>query len=91
MKEKGNPHTPGVKLCTFHSAKDLEFDFVYIIDLIEPTRIPDENKEENYWEIERQLLYVSIMRACRHLQLFTYGDTLRLVKELDSELYKSFT
>lgn len=64
---------------------------MYIIDLIEPTRIPDENKEENYWEIERQLLYVSIMRACRHLQLFTYGDTLRLVKELDSELYKSFT
>ncbi|MFC8058059.1 UvrD-helicase domain-containing protein [Bacillus cereus] len=91
IREKGNPHTPGVKLCTFHSAKGLEFDFVYIIDLIEPTRIPDEDKEENYWEIERRLLYVSITRACRHLQLFTYGDTLRLVKELDSEYYKNFT
>ncbi|WP_035432012.1 UvrD-helicase domain-containing protein [Bacillus sp. UNC322MFChir4.1] len=91
IRANGNPHTPGIKLCTFHSAKGLEFDFVFIIDLIEPTRIPDENQEENYWEIERRLLYVSITRARVHLQLFTYGNTLRLIKELDSDFYKSFT
>ncbi|MEH6887578.1 UvrD-helicase domain-containing protein [Priestia megaterium] len=86
----GNPHTPGIKLCTFHSVKGLEFDFVFIIDLVEPTRIPDEDKEENYWEIERRLLYVSITRARIHLNLFTYGNALRLINELDSNLYKSF-
>ncbi|MFC4799438.1 UvrD-helicase domain-containing protein [Neobacillus sp. GCM10023253] len=91
IKEGGNPHTPGVKLCTFHSAKGLEFDFVFIIDLIEPTKIPDEEKEENFWEIERRLLYVSITRARAHVQLFTYGDSLRLLKELDSNYYKSLS
>ena len=34
-KEKGNVHTPGVKLTTFHSAKGLEYDYVIIIDLID--------------------------------------------------------
>ncbi|SFC95153.1 UvrD/REP helicase N-terminal domain-containing protein [Bacillus sp. UNCCL81] len=91
IKDNGNPHTFGIKLCTFHSAKGLEFDFVFIIDLIEPTRIPDEDKEENYWEIERRLLYVSITRARAHLQLFTYGNPLRLINELDSSLYKSIS
>jgi superfamily I DNA/RNA helicase len=91
IKEGGNPHTNGVKLCTFHSAKGLEFDYVFIIDLVEPTKIPDEDKEEQYWEIERRLLYVSITRARAHLQLFTYGDTLRLLKELDSQYYRSIS
>ncbi len=89
IKEGGNPHTPGIKLCTFHSAKGLEFDFVFVIDLVEPTSAPNEDKEENYWEIERRLLYVCITRARAHLQIFTYGEPLRFLKELDTQLYKS--
>ena len=58
---------------------------------MEPKNPPDEEKEENYWEIERRLLYVSITRARAHLHLFTYGNVLRLIKELDSDLYKSFS
>ncbi len=88
IKNNGNPYTPGIKLCTFHSAKGLEFDFVFIVDLVEPTRIPDEDKEENYWEIERRLLYVSMTRARLHLYMFTYGDGLRLINELDANYYK---
>ncbi|KAB2863791.1 MAG: ATP-dependent helicase [Exiguobacterium chiriqhucha] len=87
--EDVNPYSPGVKFSTFHSAKGLEFDFVLIADLLEPTRLPSEDELEDFWEVERRLLYVAITRAKEHLQLFSYGEINRLVHELDSNFYSS--
>ncbi|MCP1157015.1 UvrD-helicase domain-containing protein [Bacillus infantis] len=86
-KDKGNAHTPGVKLTTFHSAKGLEFDYVIILDLVDES-IDDELQEEEYLEVERRLLYVSITRAKTYLQLYYYNHPASLLKEIDSKFYK---
>lgn len=83
-----NPYTPGVKFCTFHSAKGLEFDIVLIADLINPTTVPEGDEESDFWDLERRLLYVCITRAKMYLQLFTHGDTCKILSELDSGLYE---
>lgn len=83
-QDKGNPHLPGVKFCTFHSAKGLEFDYVIIIDLVE-SKI-EENLDE-FWDSERRLLYVAITRAIKHVQLYYLENEPKLLKELDNSLY----
>ena len=86
-KEKGNAHTPGVKLTTFHSAKGLEFDYVIILDLNDD--ITDlELQDEEYMEVERRLLYVSITRAKTYLQLYYYKMPASLLMEIDSQFYQ---
>lgn len=67
-----------VTLSTFHSAKGLEFDQVYMIDLLEgiiPSRGDLEQKQdgkpENMEEAVR-LFYVGMTRAKTHLELLTY-------------------
>jgi superfamily I DNA/RNA helicase len=85
-KEEGNPHEPGIKLSTYHSSKGLEFDYVMVMDLVEP-KLADDVDEEQYWELERRLLYVSITRACTYLQLYSHGEGSRLLKELDDNFY----
>lgn len=85
-KDEGNPHEPGIKLSTYHSSKGLEFDYVMVLDLIEP-KLDADVDEEQYWELERRLLYVSITRACTYLQLYYYNDGSRLLKDLDERFY----
>ncbi|MBM7620046.1 superfamily I DNA/RNA helicase [Bacillus tianshenii] len=85
-KEKGNVHTPGVKLTTFHSAKGLEFDYVIIIDLIDELT-DKEIQDDEYMEVERRLLYVSITRAKTYLQLYYYGKPSVLIGEIDEQFY----
>ncbi|MFF2457663.1 UvrD-helicase domain-containing protein [Peribacillus simplex] len=85
-KEQGDVHTPGVKLTTFHSAKGLEFDYVIILDLFEDNG-DKELQDEEYMEVERRLLYVSITRAKTYLQLYYYDQPSSLLKEIDSDLY----
>ena len=85
-KDEGNPHEPGIKFSTYPSAKGLEFDYVMVMDLIEP-KLDEDMDEDQYWELERRLLYVSITRACTYLQLYYYGEGSRLLKELDETLY----
>jgi superfamily I DNA/RNA helicase len=87
---EGNPHTPGVKLCSMHSSKGLEFDYVIVIDLVEP-KLDEDIDTEEYWEVERRLLYVSITRAVTYLQLYYYGEGSRLLKELDDSLYEKLS
>lgn len=65
----------GVTLSTMHSCKGLEFDTVYIIDLIEDI-IPspeslDKSKKDDYsdFEEETRLMYVAITRARKNLYL----------------------
>ena len=85
-KDKGNAHSPGVKLTTFHSAKGLEFDYVIIMDLVDDHEDRD-LQEEEYMEVERRLLYVSITRAKTYLQLYYYDQPSTLLKEIDSKFY----
>ncbi|MGE7857891.1 UvrD-helicase domain-containing protein [Bacillus sp. NPDC094064] len=85
-KDQGNAHTAGVKLTTFHSAKGLEFDYVIILDLVDDTG-DQELQDEEYMEIERRLLYVSITRAKTYLQLYYYNQPSSLLKEIDSKFY----
>ncbi|NLJ77761.1 MAG: ATP-dependent helicase, partial [Tissierellia bacterium] len=73
----------GVNLSTIHSAKGLEFQDVYMIDLIEgdfpySTSISDFEKGDiESLEEERRLFYVGMTRAKRHLDLIT-------IREMDS-------
>ncbi|MHB8127164.1 MAG: 3'-5' exonuclease, partial [Desulfitobacteriaceae bacterium] len=72
-----NKGTKAVTLSTIHSAKGLEWERVYLIDLIQGI-IPDseavENAANNKMEAveeERRLFYVAMTRAQKHLTLCT--------------------
>ncbi|MFC4078125.1 ATP-dependent helicase [Salinithrix halophila] len=73
VKEK--PVKPRIHLMTFHKAKGLEFDRVYLIGLHAMTiphrrSLQGTNKRKNTaWEEERRLLYVGITRAKQELIL----------------------
>ena len=68
-------HTSNLNLLTVHSAKGLEFDEVFIIDLIDgefPTNIDSNNKNyENIFEEERRMFYVAMTRAKDKLTLLS--------------------
>lgn len=73
-----NKGANAVTLSTFHSAKGLEFDRVYMIDLVEGI-IPSnddvrkfENGEPGPMEEAVRLFYVGMTRAKSHLELLTY-------------------
>lgn len=67
-----------VTLSTFHSAKGLEFDRVYMVDLLEgiiPSRSDAEQKQAGKPEAMEEaarLFYVGMTRAKTHLELLTY-------------------
>lgn len=63
-----------ITLTTLHSSKGLEFDRVYLIDLIEGI-LPSEQEEEI--EEETRLFYVGITRAIRHLELISYSKRFK--------------
>ncbi|MDH6430704.1 3'-5' exonuclease [Paenibacillus sp. FSL R5-0887] len=83
----GTHHDPGIKLTSFHTAKGLEFKYVFITDLVDP---PTEERlgEDFDWNIERRLLYVAMSRAMQVLNLFTYGDRHFLLDELGKAYYQ---
>ena len=86
-----------VTLSTFHSAKGLEFDTVYMIDCLSGT-IPSEEdmKDTDMLEEARRLFYVGMTRARHHLELLTYASKdgkdkseSRFISEVRSILLKS--
>ena len=85
---KFNNDSNAVTFSTFHSAKGLEFERVYMIDLIEGI-IPSSNDFENKIEGNEALLeeavrlfYVAMTRTKLHLELLTYskrdGEQVRI-------------
>jgi len=69
-EEKKNEHQDRVKLMTIHSAKGLEFDYVYVSGLEEnlfPSSMSLGTRAE--LEEERRLFYVAITRAKKKLTL----------------------
>ncbi|MBP2640524.1 MAG: ATP-dependent helicase UvrD [Firmicutes bacterium] len=78
MKASKSNKDSWVTLSTFHSAKGLEFDRVYMIDLLEGI-IPSSNdikqQQEGRLEVMEEaarLFYVGMTRAKTHLELITY-------------------
>lgn len=63
-----------ITLTTLHSSKGLEFDRVYLIDLIDGI-LPSETEEAI--EEETRLFYVGITRAIRHLELISYSQRFK--------------
>jgi len=78
IRSSKNNKDSWVTLSTFHSAKGLEFDRVYMIDLLEgviPTRGDMEQKKTGKPEAMEEaarLFYVGMTRAKTHLELITY-------------------
>ncbi|ANU14167.1 ATP-dependent helicase [Planococcus halocryophilus] len=70
-------------LSTFHSSKGLEFERVYMIDLVEGV-IPTEEDAEtpDLLEEARRLFYVGMTRAKTHLELISHGNESRFVEEV---------
>ena len=64
-----------VTFSTFHSSKGLEFEHVYMIDLIEGI-IPSKDDQEKVEQMEEatRLFYVGMTRAKKHLELITYRE-----------------
>ena len=79
----GDPESKLV-LSTIHSSKGLEYDRVYLADMmagILPAQIPPkgsrpDSPEVNAYEEERRLYYVGMTRAKEQLYLFTFGPNL---------------
>lgn len=77
-KSSKNNKDSSITLSTFHSAKGMEFDRVYMIDLLEgiiPSRGDIEQRQEGKPEAMEEavrLFYVGMTRAKMHLELITY-------------------
>ncbi len=76
LAKEGDPRTKAerreaaVTLMTIHSAKGLEFPFVFLMG-VEDGLLPHEKSlSENGLEEERRLFYVAVTRAQRHLTMF---------------------
>ncbi len=79
----------GVALMTFHASKGLEFDTVFVIDLVEGSVPSNRAKTEEQIEEERRALYVALTRAKRELYVLSSRERLgrmpdesRFVKEM---------
>lgn len=70
-------------LSTMHSSKGLEFDRVYLIDLVEGI-VPTEEDADDPALLEeaRRLFYVGMTRAKHQLELLSYDQESRFVKEV---------
>ena len=89
----------GVTLMTIHSAKGLEFPFVFIMGCEDGLMPHDKSVKENGLDEERRLFYVALTRGKRHVTLFDALTRVRggrekecqpsrFLKELPPELVK---
>ena len=69
---RGTQRTPdnAVRLMTIHSAKGLEFPFVFIVGLEDGLLPHDKSVKDGGIEEERRLFYVALTRGKRHVTLF---------------------
>ena len=76
-------------LMTFHASKGLEFETVFVIDLVEGSVPSNRAKTEEQIEEERRALYVALTRAKKELYVLSSRERLgrtpdesRFVKEM---------
>lgn len=96
----GQAGSPGesnpVILSTIHSSKGLEYDHVYLLDVVDgvfPEAVPKDLKtmdksEQGAYEEERRLFYVGITRAKSKLSVFKLNQKSTFCQEL---MYKEKT
>jgi DNA helicase-2/ATP-dependent DNA helicase PcrA len=63
-----------VTLSTFHSSKGLEFERVYMIDLVDGVIPSDDDRTPEGMEEAVRLFYVGMTRAKRQLELLSYRE-----------------
>lgn len=75
QQAKFDPPENAVTLSTFHSAKGLEFNRVFMIDCLKGI-IPSEEDEEDQEALEesRRLFYVGMTRAKQQLEIYSYQE-----------------
>ncbi len=83
--ENNKENIDGVVLTTYHNAKGLEFDIVYLISLVEGILPYELSKTESEIEEERRLFYVGITRARKELYLSTIKN--RYGKEVSKSVF----
>lgn len=97
MQSKEERLKQGVTLMTIHSAKGLEFPFVFLFGCEEGLMPHKKSIEQNSVEEERRLFYVALTRGKRHVTLFEslsrtsngkerLTATSRFMKEIPAEL-----
>lgn len=97
MQSKEERLKKGVTLMTIHSAKGLEFPFVFLFGCEEGLMPHKKSIEQNSVEEERRLFYVALTRGKRHVTLFEslsrtnngkerLTATSRFMKEIPAEL-----
>lgn len=91
IKEKlkdANKSSSNISISTIHSAKGLEYDHVFLLDLVDG-EFPQKNilnaMDSSLLEEERRLFYVAITRAKKTLTLFTIKT--RNEKEVDTSIF----
>ncbi|OON96162.1 MAG: hypothetical protein ATN36_06320 [Epulopiscium sp. Nele67-Bin005] len=67
--QRDNHNKNAITLTTMHSAKGLEFDVVFILDVVEDVVPHKKSMLQSEIEEERRLFYVSLTRAKRHLYI----------------------
>ena len=72
------PAGDGLILSTVHSSKGLEYDTVYLLDVLDgilpAVTEPKGPEEQGQYQEERRLFYVAMTRAQNHLYLFSCRD-----------------
>ncbi|MEX2015068.1 MAG: UvrD-helicase domain-containing protein [Candidatus Hydrogenedentales bacterium] len=77
----GDEKRRGVTLMTIHSAKGLEFPFVFLMGCEESVLPHEKSLQDNGLEEERRLFYVAVTRARRHLTVFEALSRVRNGRE----------
>lgn len=89
QEKQSDPQCPFI-LSTMHASKGLEYDQVYLIDVVDgilPEQVPQSlkraSKEElQTYEEERRLFYVGVTRAKQRLAVFTTNRESTFCREL---------
>ncbi len=92
LKQRDNSNnrendTNGVVLTTYHNAKGLEFDIVYLISIVDGLVPYELSKTASEIEEERRLFYVGITRSKKELYISTIKN--RYGKEVSKSIFLS--
>jgi len=81
-----------VGLCTFHSAKGLEFDYVFILGFNQENTQHGEEETSDEIRVLRNLLAVAVARARKHVVIgYKAGEQSRLTQYFAADSFEQIT